>query len=278
MTTRRELLVQAASLGGAISGSSSAALGGTTKSVNRTNKSRNFVLVHGAVHGGWCYRRVADLLRAQGHRVQTPTLTGLGERSHLVGFEINCSTHIQDVVNVIHWERLDDVILCGHSYGGFVVGAVADRIPDQIASLVYLDAGVPEDGKSVLDMLSAPSQSALLKAVTANGGWVLPAGAGIAEALGVNAADRPLVDALCTPQPFASFCERLKLRGAYKTVQKKLYIRATNPANPVVGELYARIEDEIAHDASWLIAEVPCGHDVMLDAPNRLAELLLGAV
>src|SRR5277367_5938777 len=83
------------------------------------SKGRAFVLVPGAWHGGWCYARVAEILRARGHRVFTPTLTGVGERSHLAQLGVvNCSTHVQDVVNVIKWEQLDDVILCGHSYGG----------------------------------------------------------------------------------------------------------------------------------------------------------------
>ena len=113
-----------------------------------------FVLVHGAWHGGWCWRRVADLLTAKGHRVFTPTLTGLGERSHLMQAGINVSTHATDVVNVIKWERLANVVLCGHSYGGMVVSAVAEQALDRIGSIVFLDAFVPENGDSMADLTS----------------------------------------------------------------------------------------------------------------------------
>jgi pimeloyl-ACP methyl ester carboxylesterase len=99
-----------------------------------------FVLVHGAWHGGWCWPRVADRLRSARHKVFTPTLTGLGERSHLLSPEIDIATHVTDVVNVIKWERLTDVVLCGHSYGGFVISGVAEKMSAAIRSIVFLDA------------------------------------------------------------------------------------------------------------------------------------------
>ena len=105
--------------------------------------AKTFVLVHGAWHGGWCWRRVSDLLERQGHKVFTPTLTGLGERSHLMSKEIRLATHITDVVNHLKWEGLEGVVLCGHSYGGMVVSAVAEQMADKIASIVLLDAFVP---------------------------------------------------------------------------------------------------------------------------------------
>ena len=99
-----------------------------------------FVLVHGAWHGSWCWKRVRKALQDQGHQVFTPTLTGLAERSHLLSPSVNLDTHIDDVVNLIRWEELSDVVLCGHSYAGAVISGVADRIPERIRSLVYLDA------------------------------------------------------------------------------------------------------------------------------------------
>ena len=107
-----------------------------------------FVLVHGAWHGGWCYKRVARLLRQAGHEVYTPTLTGLGEHAHLTNREINLDTHIKDIVGVIRYEELSDVVLCGHSYGGMVITGVgrANRGEDPLP-IVYLDAFVPENGK-----------------------------------------------------------------------------------------------------------------------------------
>src|ERR1035441_10113729 len=107
--------------------------------------SKTFVLVHGAWHGGWCWRRVADLLTAKGHKVFTPTLTGLGERSHLMSPTIDLTTHITDIANVIMWERLGNVVLCGHSYGGLVISGVVERIRKAIEAMVFLDAFVPAD-------------------------------------------------------------------------------------------------------------------------------------
>ena len=112
-----------------------------------------FVLVHGAWHGSWCWKRVRRMLQQQGHEVFTPTLTGVGERSHLLNRDLNLETHILDVQNLIVWEELSDVVLCGHSYGGCVVTGVADRVPERVRALVYLDAFVLEAGQSLAQLL-----------------------------------------------------------------------------------------------------------------------------
>ncbi|MGH8995103.1 MAG: alpha/beta fold hydrolase [Acidimicrobiales bacterium] len=111
-----------------------------------------FVLVHGGAHGGWCYQPLARVLRAEGHEVYAPTLTGLGERSHLLRSDIDLDLHISDVVAVLHYEDLRDVILVGHSYGGMVITGAADRAPDRVGRLVYLDAATPVNGQSLLDI------------------------------------------------------------------------------------------------------------------------------
>src|SRR4051812_4113946 len=111
-----------------------------------------FVLVHGGGHGGWCYAKVAALLRAAGHEVRTPTLTGLGERAHLLGPGVGLETHITDVVNVLHFDDLYDVVLVGHSYGGMVITGAADRAADRVGRLVYLDAANPKNGQSLFDV------------------------------------------------------------------------------------------------------------------------------
>jgi pimeloyl-ACP methyl ester carboxylesterase len=116
--------------------------------------AQTFLLVHGAWHGGWCWRRVADLLQAKGHKVFAPTMTGLGERSHLMRAGIDLSTHVTDIVNVMKWEGLSGVVLCGHSYGGMVVSGVAEQMADKIASIVFLDAFVPENGDAMADLTS----------------------------------------------------------------------------------------------------------------------------
>ena len=127
--------------------------------------SHTFVLVHGAWHGGWCWQRVADRLRGSGHTVFTPTLTGLGERSHLLRGGIDLKTHITDVVNVIKWEGLSDVVLCGHSYGGFVISGVAEQMAPAIHSIVFLDAFVPRNGESVLDLTGLVVQEGVRNAL-----------------------------------------------------------------------------------------------------------------
>jgi pimeloyl-ACP methyl ester carboxylesterase len=123
-----------------------------------------FVLVHGGWHGSWCWKRVRKALQARGHDVFTPTLTGVGERSHLLSPDVNLDTHITDVVNLIRWEELSGIVLCGHSYGGCVITGVADRLSDRVAALVYLDAFVPEDGQSLHDILPTFYKSSELEA------------------------------------------------------------------------------------------------------------------
>src|ERR1700761_3204519 len=126
---------------------------------------RTFILVHGSWHGGWCWRRVSDQLQLKGHRVFCPTMTGLGERSHLLNKDINVSTHVTDIVNVIRWEDLSDVVLVGHSYGGMVISGVAEQIPDKVSSIVFLDAFMPENGESMLDRTSPIFKDMVQKAM-----------------------------------------------------------------------------------------------------------------
>jgi pimeloyl-ACP methyl ester carboxylesterase len=128
-----------------------------------------FVLVHGAWHGGWYYKQVARLLRQAGHEVYTPTLTGLGERAHLMNRTIDLDTHVQDIVGVIRCEELSDVVLCGHSYGGMVIAGVAEQVAAKIRSLVYLDAFVPENGKSLFDYLPAEQSGQMRTDAAQNG-------------------------------------------------------------------------------------------------------------
>jgi pimeloyl-ACP methyl ester carboxylesterase len=229
-----------------------------------------FVLVHGAWHGGWCWQRVADRLRGGGHTVFTPTLTGLGERAHLLRAGIDLKTHIVDIVSVMKWERLTGVILCGHSYGGFVISGVAEQMSSAIRSIVFLDAFVPKNGESVLDV-TGPAVQEAVRAALQRGDIAIPPRP--AEAFGVNAADRAWVDSLCVGQPIATFTDNIALSGARDRVARKSYIRAKSYANPG----FDRALGAAQSDSSWRTYGVACGHDVMVDMPERLTEILLEA-
>jgi len=229
---------------------------------------KTFVLVHGAWHGGWCWRHVADRLEAQGHKVFTPTMTGLGERSHLMAPGIGLSTHITDIVNVLAWEQLRDVVLCGHSYGGMIISGVAERAREAIGSIVYLDAFVPDNGESVLDLTGPAVHEAVRKAQAKNLIGVPPRPA---EAFGIYEKNRAWVDSQCTPQPIATFTEKSAVTGALQTIGKKSYIRAGTYPSPGFDKAMARTKA----DPTWRVYDAPCGHDVMVDEPEWLAKILV---
>src|SRR5215470_2868655 len=171
-----------------------------------------FVLVHGAWRGSWCWKRVRRALQARGHEVFTPTLTGVGERSHLLSPQVDLHTHIADVVNLIRWEDLSDVVLCGHSYGGCVVTGAADCVADRVGALVYVDAFVPDNGQSLYDTLPPEQRNAQIQgAVEIGDGWRVPPIP--AEIFNVNAQDRAWVNQQRTPQSLATLQHPLHLTG-----------------------------------------------------------------
>jgi len=258
--TRRGVLASAAAGAGTAALSSTPALAQSRKT---------FVLVHGAWHGGWCWRRVADLLEKKGHKVFAPTLTGVGERSHLMSKEINLDTHITDIVNLIKWEDLRDICLVVHSYGGWPGSGAIEHTLDRIASIVWLDAFKPEDGQRGFDFASEFSRKALLEAV-ARGEAGRPAPK--AEAFFVNEKDRAWVDSKMTSQPNGVALQPIKLTGAREKVAKKTYIRAVKYPQPAFDNALAQCKA----DKTWRTFEAPgSGHDVMVDAPDWLTETLL---
>lgn len=225
-----------------------------------------FVLVHGAWGGSWCWKRVRRALQQQGHEVFTPTLTGLADRSHLLSEEVNLETHILDVLNLVQWEELDDFVLCGHSYGGMVVTGVADRIPERLRALVFLDAFVPDDGECLADFAPV-SGGGLID------GWKsVPIGS---AAFGVNPDDQSWVDRQCTVQSVACFRQPVKLTGGIERVKRISYVYASGWAG---GEsLFTRFRAK-AKARGWNVSDVDCGHDVMLDGPEELAALLVDSL
>lgn len=230
-----------------------------------------YVLVHGAWRGSWIWKRVRRLLQAQGHEVFTPTLTGVADRSHLSSPSVNLDTHITDVVNLIRWEELSDVILCGHSYGGCVVSGVADRVPDQIGALIYLDAFVLEDGQCLNDMIPQDVRGErIARAKEVGEGWKLPPIS--AEEFNVNSKDRDWVNRQSTMQSLACFEQPLSLTGALNQIKNVTYILASNWSPSPFPQFY-----EKAKTRGWKTSTLECGHDVMLERPEELAEQLLTA-
>lgn len=232
-----------------------------------------FVLVHGSMHGGWCWRRVTPLLRAAGHEVYTPTLTGLGERAHLAHPAINLDTHITDIVNVLVFEELTGVVLVGHSYGMTVSTGVADRVPERIAHLVSLDGAIPSDGQAPLDYFPPAAQAARRAAVAAEGdGWrMLPptdlAGWGLTDV-----ADAAWVRAKVVPQPFKTLTQPIRLTNPAARAVPKTFIACT--AAPSAGWRDAAIA-RVRTELRWRYRELPTGHDAMITLPRATADLLL---
>lgn len=215
-----------------------------------------FVMVHGAWAGAWGWDKVAERLRAKGHRVHVPTLSGLGERSHLANLPIDLSTHIDDVINEMVWHELTGVVLVVHSYGGFVGTGVVERAAERVASIVYLDAFLPEDGQCFADIMGE-----------------MPDGPVVAVPdIGDNdystEAERIRVAALATPQPTGTFTERLKVTGAYRKIARKTYILATG------WDGFGTVAAPLRNDPTWSVHELPCGHDVPLLMPDELSVLL----
>jgi pimeloyl-ACP methyl ester carboxylesterase len=232
-----------------------------------------FVLVHGAWHGGWCYKRVAQLLRKAGHEVYTPTLTGVGERVHLMTPAVTLDTHIQDILNLIRFEELSDIVLCGHSYGGMVITGVADKVPDKVRSLVYLDAFVPNDGEALMDYLDLDMKAGMRDDARLNGRGYLMSPIP-AEVFKVNERDAAMVNRMCVKHPLACFEQKIVLTGANMRVPKHTYVLAADWGPP---QPFVAVADRFRHDPHWNVVNFACGHDVMLDLPQETADLLLAA-
>jgi pimeloyl-ACP methyl ester carboxylesterase len=224
----------------------------------------SFVLVHGAWHGGWCWQRVAAVLRRAGHDVFHPTLTGVGDRSHLIGTRPDLSTHIKDTTNLIAWEDLQDVVLCGHSYGGMVVTGAADAMADRIAALVHLDSYIPRDGQCMMEFVPEPRRSSIAHDGASTGSVPPPS----VDLLKINAADRAWVAGKLTPHPYASLIEPIRLTGAWQTVKRRTYVYSAGAT--MSAPFYAALR----HDPTWQVQVMDAGHDQMIDAPQDVAEIL----
>lgn len=228
-----------------------------------------FVLVPGAWLGGWCWRRVTPLLEAQGHRVLTPTLTGLGERSHLASDSVDLATHVRDVVNVMTWEDAREVVLVGHSYAGFVVTGVADQAPDRVATLVYLDTSIPSDGEAFFDFWPAEMRAHIESSAERFGGWPVEEDLG-PDGADIAAEDLAWMQALGSPHPIGTLRQPLELNNRGTSGQALGYI-ACRPAR----EQFAAYLQPYRDDPAWHFVDLESGHWPMFSAPEALAAGLL---
>jgi pimeloyl-ACP methyl ester carboxylesterase len=230
-----------------------------------------YLLVHGAWHGGWCWKRVANILRADGHEVFTPTLTGLGEREHLLNGNIGLDTHINDVLGVLKYEGLLDVVLVGHSYGGMVITGAAEKAAERIAHLVYLDAFVPGDGQSLVDFQPLEVVAKFKKrALTEGGGYKLPSFR--AEAFGVTKEeDLAWVKPRLNPHPFKTKLDAVHLSNPTAAAIPRTYISCSNQ----VGGPFVQFAERFKKDKAWRYREIFTGHDAMITEPEKLADLLV---
>ncbi|MBT4739513.1 MAG: alpha/beta hydrolase [Rhodospirillaceae bacterium] len=231
---------------------------------------KTYILVHGAWHGGWCWRYVKEALEAAGHTVLTPSLTGLGDRVHLRNPGVNLTTHVTDIVNLFEFEDLNDVILVGHSYAGHVVSWVADKAKDRIKHVVYLDAVLPTDGKAFL-----PPGVGEARVADAKDGYLM-AKSGM-DFLGIPEG-HPLydwVDSRLVEHPLPTLMETVVYENDGPAGLPKTFVRCTqNPrmasgdADPVAAMTEA--------DSEWAYITLDTGHDLMVTAPDETADILLG--
>ena len=219
-----------------------------------------YVLVHGAWGSGWGYRETARALRSAGHDVHVVTLTGLGARRHLLSPAIDLSLHVRDVLGVLETERLEDVILVGHSYGGMVITGVSAMAAERIRSLVYVDAFVPRDGQCLWDLADDATRAHFIASQRAHPGLVEPL------PLPPGTPPRPR-----SPHPFASLVEPVTLTGAEQAIRRRTYVYADSGAPTA----FDRFRDALKDDPAWTLVSLKSGHMVMTDNPDGLHKVLV---
>ena len=226
-----------------------------------------FVLVHGAWHGGWCWRTTVGALEALGHEAHAPTLTGLGERRHLIRADITPDLHVEDVLAVMKWRELSDVILVGHSYGGIVATGVASAAPEQVAGLVYLDAFAPEEsGVSPFAGANPARMAKFVEQINAGAAGVAP---DKFDAWTDDPDIRAWLETMCTDQPAGTMLNGVTLTGREAEIAHRLFILAErNQPSAFWGEY------EKAKAKGWRTTRLPTKHDAMIEAPEALAGLL----
>ena len=237
----------------------------------------NFVLVHGAWHGGWCWQRVTGLLQQQGHRMHAVTLTGLGERAHLLAPSITLDTHIDDVISAIEVEELHDVILAVHSYAGMIGTAVADRLGKHLKHLVYVDAVLPRPGESWSSTQSAATQQQRLSAAQTSPSFSFPPPD--PEVFGLHDADHAWVKRRQTPHPGNTYQAPLDFDVQRVAAVPRTFVSCSKPALATIEPSRLRARDPKFWDGAWLpksrFVELETGHDPMISEPAALTKILL---
>ncbi len=231
-----------------------------------------FVLVHGGWHGGWAWNQVTPFLKSANHDVFAPTLPGLAERADELTREINLESHVNAVIQCIEANNLHDIVLCGHSYGGMVVTSVADRLTTRIAALVLVDAALPRDGTSMFDLLEEDRRQLLIDSAKSLGdGWKVPPPPAVAWDVDIEQ-DRSYIDARTTMHPLAAMEQAARLSGAWKAIRKKVYVVAERYHRPTFKRT---AENDLQDSGQWTRHSFNCGHEVMIEKPKELAEILL---
>ncbi len=240
-----------------------------------------YVLVPGAWLGGWAWHDVSKSLRAAGHEVFPMTLTGLGERVHLARPEIDLEMHIADVVNTIVANDLDEVILAGHSYAGIVITGVADRVPERLAQLVYVDSAPLLNGMAMLDLYPPEARAGLQQTVDEFGdGWRLPfpGFAGLAEGAsiaGISEAQKLLVEAHAEPQPWRTYTQPLALTGSDDASVAQPYQQIIIACDDMRRMVAAGVPEIMPYtQPPWRYIELETGHWPMFSAPAALARVM----
>lgn len=235
-----------------------------------------YVLVHGAWHGGWCWKKVAERLRAAGCRVFTPTCTGLGDRAHLLSPEVGLATFIEDVVSTIETEELNDVILVGHSFGGTIISGAVDALPDRIGHVVYLDAFLPKSGRSPFSLIPPDLVEARRKAaieVPGLGGKTLALPVPPPGVFGVtDPSDVAWLTRHLRPHPIKTYEDVLVLaHPALGAGRPKTFIACTIPQYATLDPTHQWVRSQ----PDWTYKELATGHDAMVTAPDELTDMLL---
>ena len=234
------------------------------------NNKPHFLLIHGAWHGGWVWNEISEILRYQRYSVSTPTLTGLGEKKHLLSSKITIETFIEDVVNHIIFENLNNIILVGHSFAGSVISGVADRLKDRIQKLIYFDAMILIDGQKPFDITPKETVEQRIELAKKFGNNIsIPAPS--ADAFGVFDVKKSLLlEEKLTPHPLSAFQSKLVLKNEVGNGIPLSYIFCTKP-------VYKSLESsrEVVRKMKWPIFELNAGHDAMLTHPKETLNLLM---